>query len=297
MLERYPDGGFAVPAGDLVFSVMTFSITSIVALCVIYYRRRAFQAELGGPPGVKLMTSAFFAFLWLFYIGMSSWKTLNPAVDGKGQVFAAIAGIFAVALGMVLFALSHGLYQSYSEGTRDELPKKESHNIRDLDSAEEGTRPRAFTGDAFFRTLSKRRRPSKTAAGLLKRLDEADPEVIGEVLGNLKENMEHMKSNIEALETAFQRRVRSETAGRSQKFAEVRSKTAGTENGEFICGEGEADAAGVDLQATTSPGRPGSGDGGGGVIAQLSGRWQPRKQKKRGRARTEKPKRQAKMAE
>merc|ERR1719221_2112986 len=81
---KYPQGGFAVPAGDLVFSVVVFTIVSCVALAVIGYRRKRFEAELGGPPGVKTNTAILFVLLWICYVSLSSWKVLNP--DAKAGV-------------------------------------------------------------------------------------------------------------------------------------------------------------------------------------------------------------------
>lgn len=73
----YPEGGFAVPAGDLGFSVSVFTVCAMTVLGVIILRRKLYNAELGGPPVLKRVTSVLFVGLWLTYIGLSSWKTIS----------------------------------------------------------------------------------------------------------------------------------------------------------------------------------------------------------------------------
>mmetsp|Transcript_66638 Transcript_66638/g.104157 ORF Transcript_66638/g.104157 Transcript_66638/m.104157 type:complete len:986 (+) Transcript_66638:60-3017(+) len=98
----YPDGGFVVIAGDLVFSVIVFTIASLAALAVIMYRRRTFKAELGGPDGAKMMTCIFFVLLWFFYVGLAVWKIL-AGEQSTGMLACALAsGILAVVFGMLL---------------------------------------------------------------------------------------------------------------------------------------------------------------------------------------------------
>eukprot|EP00930_Biecheleria_cincta_P050135 TRINITY_DN3530_c0_g1_i1.p1 TRINITY_DN3530_c0_g1~~TRINITY_DN3530_c0_g1_i1.p1 ORF type:complete len:1035 (-),score=159.06 TRINITY_DN3530_c0_g1_i1:317-3421(-) len=93
LVSRYPNGGFVVVAGDLVFAVIVFTICALCALGTIIYRRRAFKAELGGPKGVKVNTAIFFVLLWGLYIGESSWKTLAGTVDTATTVLALVIGI------------------------------------------------------------------------------------------------------------------------------------------------------------------------------------------------------------
>jgi len=102
--DKYKDGGFAVIAGDLVFSVIIFTMCSCTALAVIVYRRRAFQAELGGPKGVKTNTAIFFVMLWLFYVALASWKVQTPDADEGMQVVATIVGVMGIGVGMVVIA-------------------------------------------------------------------------------------------------------------------------------------------------------------------------------------------------
>jgi len=62
---------FAVPAGDLAFSVSVFSFTAIICLMVLTARRAFFGAELGGPGFWKRSSAAFLVLLWFFYIAAS----------------------------------------------------------------------------------------------------------------------------------------------------------------------------------------------------------------------------------
>lgn len=66
---------FKVPAGDLTFSVVIFTIVSVLCLTVLLLRRylNIFgRGELGGPLATKWITTSFFIFLWIFYIIISS---------------------------------------------------------------------------------------------------------------------------------------------------------------------------------------------------------------------------------
>ena len=63
--------GFAVPAGDLAYSVSIFCVTSTICLVILILRRQTIGGELGGPPISKWLTFLLFVALWLIYIYMS----------------------------------------------------------------------------------------------------------------------------------------------------------------------------------------------------------------------------------
>eukprot|EP00039_Didymoeca_costata_P013117 m.194764 g.194764 ORF g.194764 m.194764 type:complete len:281 (-) comp15680_c0_seq5:48-890(-) len=91
--EEYPNGAFYVPAGDLVFSVILFSCSSVVVFCVLYIQRiipqpikddetsldetermlRQLGGELGGPR--RKLVASFFVLLWISYIIITSLKS------------------------------------------------------------------------------------------------------------------------------------------------------------------------------------------------------------------------------
>ena len=64
--------GFAVPAGDLGFSVSVFVACAIACLGLIIVRRKTEGCELGGPAVSKYGYATLFVFLWFVYIGASS---------------------------------------------------------------------------------------------------------------------------------------------------------------------------------------------------------------------------------
>jgi len=66
--------GFAVPAGDLAFSVTVYSVCAVVTLATLFLRRACLGYELGGSRSIAFATSLFFVGLWLLYIGASIWK-------------------------------------------------------------------------------------------------------------------------------------------------------------------------------------------------------------------------------
>ena len=63
--------GFAVPAGDLGFTVAVFSGCAVLCLATLVLRRSVLGGELGGPPLTKWLTFLFFVGLWFAYIGLS----------------------------------------------------------------------------------------------------------------------------------------------------------------------------------------------------------------------------------
>lgn len=67
----YPDGAFAVPAGNLAFSVIVFCSCAVSLIGLLVIRRFKFEGELGGPKGPKIASSVFSLFLWFLYVGLS----------------------------------------------------------------------------------------------------------------------------------------------------------------------------------------------------------------------------------
>jgi len=74
--------GFAVPAGDLGFSVGVFCTTAVFCLATLFLRRAYIGAELGGPMGLRYVTAAFFLLLWACYIGFSALNAYGVPVLG-----------------------------------------------------------------------------------------------------------------------------------------------------------------------------------------------------------------------
>jgi len=71
---------FAVPAGDLAYSVGIFTTCAIACLATIILRRETVGYELGGPsPMWDKLTALFFIALWIFYIYMSVLNSLETA--------------------------------------------------------------------------------------------------------------------------------------------------------------------------------------------------------------------------
>lgn len=68
---------FITPPGNLAFSVMLFLITSLTCFVILGVRRATLGGELGGPKGVKYMTTALLICLWLIYIIFSILKTYD----------------------------------------------------------------------------------------------------------------------------------------------------------------------------------------------------------------------------
>lgn len=65
---------FLVPPGSLGFSVLVFCILALVCIATLMYRRftPSIGAELGGPKTSRIVSSLFFALLWILYILLAS---------------------------------------------------------------------------------------------------------------------------------------------------------------------------------------------------------------------------------
>ncbi|CAN0044560.1 unnamed protein product, partial [Discosporangium mesarthrocarpum] len=48
-LVNYPNGGFAMPAGNVGSSVAFFTLCGLVCIMGLLYRRKKYGGELGGP--------------------------------------------------------------------------------------------------------------------------------------------------------------------------------------------------------------------------------------------------------
>merc|ERR1712190_570356 len=104
----YPEGGFVVQGGDLTFSVIVFLIGAAVALALLAFRREKLGGELGGDFAMKVFSSVLLCLLWIFYIGLSIWKTVTKTQDFRGQasaVFLSLCALenFVLVCGVVLW--------------------------------------------------------------------------------------------------------------------------------------------------------------------------------------------------
>eukprot|EP00746_Dinoflagellata_sp_MGD_P100921 gnl/MRDRNA2_/MRDRNA2_41091_c0_seq1.p1 gnl/MRDRNA2_/MRDRNA2_41091_c0~~gnl/MRDRNA2_/MRDRNA2_41091_c0_seq1.p1 ORF type:complete len:826 (+),score=163.69 gnl/MRDRNA2_/MRDRNA2_41091_c0_seq1:228-2705(+) len=80
---RYPEGGFAVPAGSLSFSVAVFTCCAAACIALLAVRRQVVGGELGGEGPIKYASSAVCAGLWFLYIGIAAWNFEREAAEGK----------------------------------------------------------------------------------------------------------------------------------------------------------------------------------------------------------------------
>jgi solute carrier family 8 (sodium/calcium exchanger) len=95
---KFTEPSFIVVAGDLSFSVISFLVTCVVTLSVIFLRREIIGAELGGPKGPKIATSILFVGCWLFYVFVSFWKLKHPDATTGEQATTLAIGIGGLLL-------------------------------------------------------------------------------------------------------------------------------------------------------------------------------------------------------
>ena len=85
--------GFAVPAGDLGFSVGVYTVCALTCLGCVILRRAVVGCELGGPACSKYAFALFFVLLWFVYIGFSaasSYGLLDDIIAAAGQRMTAL---------------------------------------------------------------------------------------------------------------------------------------------------------------------------------------------------------------
>jgi len=121
--QDWPDGAFVVIAGDLVYSVIIFTVCSVSSLSIILFRRKAFQAELGGPTGVKIMTSVFFVGLWIYYLLCASWKVKAGDVSFASMLGVAILGYAMVCTFVVVLTMIMHIVDKRMNHRKEELHK------------------------------------------------------------------------------------------------------------------------------------------------------------------------------
>ena len=86
-------GDYDMPAGDLAFSVIVFTICAITCICMLMIRRWFCGGMLGGS-GFPKYFSAFFSFsLWLVYVSLS----INRSYETKAAAAADAAAATATA--------------------------------------------------------------------------------------------------------------------------------------------------------------------------------------------------------
>lgn len=97
--RMYPDMVFVVDSKNLGFSVLIFAGCCGMSLLILLLRRRALNAELGGPVMPKIATSAFFVLLWFGYVILASWQALrgdDADISESLRVIASVVGVEAL---------------------------------------------------------------------------------------------------------------------------------------------------------------------------------------------------------
>jgi hypothetical protein len=65
--------------GDTGYSVTVFSILAVICIAMLYLRRFALGAELGGAQPVRGITSVTLVSMWVLYIVLSALKSQESA--------------------------------------------------------------------------------------------------------------------------------------------------------------------------------------------------------------------------
>jgi Ca2+/Na+ antiporter len=186
--EAFPDGAFVVLAGDIVFSVIVFLICSMVALMTIRYRRKAHDAELGGPAGIKVNSAILFVMLWFVYVSCASWKTLAGDVGVDAMVLAVLCNVAGAGFLMVLIVGSVHVYEGYSKRSEE---RSQGAQASLLETVVKAVRDENAQGNKGRKTVVGR----KTVMDMFRRAPDAAAGVAGGSLVDLAKNMDqHLKA-------------------------------------------------------------------------------------------------------
>merc|ERR1711871_1722583 len=73
------DEKFLVFVGDVSYSVLVYTIMATICVCILFVRRFAFGAELGGPAVPRMLTSIILVAMWIVYIVLSAIESQRSA--------------------------------------------------------------------------------------------------------------------------------------------------------------------------------------------------------------------------
>ena len=65
--------------GDVSYSVLVYTIMATICVCILFVRRFAFGAELGGPAVPRMLTSIILVTMWIVYIVLSAVESQRSA--------------------------------------------------------------------------------------------------------------------------------------------------------------------------------------------------------------------------
>lgn len=175
-VRRYPDIAsqyqgsmrFVVRNGDLVFSVIIFSMCALVALTILGVRRRKVGAELGGPMSLKCCSSSSMVVLWVGYISLSGWFSLRSAKAPVSEFIAVYCfhGVLMLAPFIVFLGVAR-LYTpkrviaslTVDEDSKDHMDMRKKQSERS--EADESLRSRNEIAEVL--ALAPVRKPAKSS--------------------------------------------------------------------------------------------------------------------------------------
>eukprot|EP00929_Paragymnodinium_shiwhaense_P111403 TRINITY_DN7938_c0_g1_i6.p1 TRINITY_DN7938_c0_g1~~TRINITY_DN7938_c0_g1_i6.p1 ORF type:complete len:1151 (-),score=204.67 TRINITY_DN7938_c0_g1_i6:209-3535(-) len=108
---------FVVPAGGLVFSVVVFTATSVVALFILNLRRRCLGNELGGPFRPKMAAAVTFSVLWMTYIMLATWQATSKDMSNLVPPIVSIVLVGLTTVITTFFTLKHSGWGDEPEDT------------------------------------------------------------------------------------------------------------------------------------------------------------------------------------
>lgn len=131
---KYPDFyrdhnrmAFMVPSGDLGLSVAVFNVVAVLALVILFVRRRQIGAELGGEFRCKVASSLAMAVLWVAYLTISGWWSYRQDEAETPEVII----VFAVSGVVALVPCIAAIVLAFRNTPMEEEIRKSIHSVQE----------------------------------------------------------------------------------------------------------------------------------------------------------------------
>jgi len=127
---RISGGAFVVESDNLGFSVGMFCYICVLALGILYARRRFLGCELGGPLVAKLLSFATFIAFWIAWVAIVSWRVMSPSpsVRENAGVYGAMF-VSTVGATVVLTIVTQRSFVPQPEPAEDEEQRQVADGV------------------------------------------------------------------------------------------------------------------------------------------------------------------------
>jgi len=120
---------FVVESGNLAFSVGAFCYVCLLALGLLYLRRKMLKAELGGSFFAKCSSSLSFILFWILWVCIVSWEVLRGDDADTSEFLAILITTIVISLVATLAPVLAMRYRARLDVIAAELPRSFSRDM------------------------------------------------------------------------------------------------------------------------------------------------------------------------